>query len=145
MITVSDKHIVGHYSVRFPAGTMPSNISGASHATISGETLTLLNANATQTSGVTKGIAQDEFIVSGLYVTNTTDQSFNVTLYFDYSSAYSNSAIVPPLSTIYVITADNPIKWNGSNFRANLNGRSGTSIAAGEVAVHMVWSAVVKT
>jgi len=145
MITVSDKHITGHYSITFSAGTMPRSISSTSHATISGESLSLYNANAGQTSGVTKGFAQDEFIVSGLYVTNKTDQSFNVSLFFDYSSTYANTAIVPPLSTIYVITADNPIKWLGSGFRANLNGRSGSSISAGDVSVHMVWSAVVKT
>ncbi len=145
MITVSDKHIVGHYSIRFSAGTMPRSISSTSHATISGESLSLYTASASQTSGVTKGFAQDEFIVSGLYVTNKSDQSFNVSLFFDYASTYSNIAIVPPLSTIYVITADNPIKWNGAGFRANLNGRPGSSIVAGDVSVHMVWSAVVKT
>jgi len=148
MSTLLDKHISGHYSVSFPAGTLTTGgraITAVSHATISGESLALNFANFNQTIGVTKGVTHDEFIIHGLYITNTSDQSFNTQLYFDYASTYANNAIVPPLSTIYVITADNPITWNGSSFQAKLNGRGGSIIGGGAVAIHMVWSAVVKT
>lgn len=143
MISGLDRHFRGHYSLSFSGGTLPRSLAYTPISNILGESISLTSASG-NTAGNNKGNTTDQFIIHGLYITNSTDEAFTHQTYFDYATTIANYAVIPPMSTVYMVTADNPIIWNGSAFRSTLNGRSGYSLAGDSVSLHMVYSAILK-
>ena len=144
MITGLDKHFKGHYSLAWPSGTVPRSLT-ATKTSILGEDWTSTNASD-NTVGNTSGNTHDSFTINGLYVTNRTDLSHMVTLSFSAGSYLANNAVIPPRTTVYIITADNPIQWFGGTLSATLTSRSGTTVSgSNDLALHVVYSAIIKT
>jgi hypothetical protein len=143
MITGLNKVLRGHYSAPFNAGALPqSAVSNLSKATITGETMADAFIFNTGAPSDPRGFTSDRMEITGLYITNAEEEAFTLSLQFAYGQSWAFTSVIPPLSTTYMITADDPIPWYGGGWTATLTGRNGQGIGQGTVAVHLNYQAI---
>ena len=133
----------GHYSAAFGFGNLPqSAVSGLSKATITGETMGDSFIFQSGAPSDPRGFTSDRMEITGLYVTNAEEEAYALTLAFQYGQTFAFTSVLPPLSTTYIITADDPLPWYGGGWTATLSGRAGQSVGQGKVAVHLNYQAI---
>jgi len=145
MITGLDKVYHGHYSVAFPAGTLPqSAVSGVTKNTIVGETMGDKFIYGSGAPSDPTGFTSDKFEITGLYITNTENEAFTLTMQIQYGTTFAAVSVIPPMSTTYIITADDPQVWYGGGLTATLSSRLGAAVSFGAVAMHLNYKAMVE-
>lgn len=144
MITGLDKVYHGHFSIPFPVGNLPSSaVNGTSKNTIVGETMTDEFIHTNGGPSDPSGFTADKFEITGLYITNTEEEAFTLNMDIQYGPAFAGTSVIPPMSTTYIITADNPQIWYGGGFRATLSSRTGAFVGQGTVALHINYQAII--
>lgn len=143
MITGLNKVYRGHYSASFSAGTIPkSAVSLLTKASITGESMADAFIYQSGAPSDPRGFTSDRMEITGLYITNAEEEAFTLSLQFQYGQAFAYTSVIPPLSTTYIITADDPIPWYGGGWTATLTGRTNQIIGQGTVAVHLNYQAI---
>ena len=143
MITGLNKVFQGHYSAPFSVGSLPkSAVSNLSKATIVGETMTDAFIYQSGAPSDPRGFTSDRMEITGLYITNAEEEAYVFSMAFQYGQSFAYTSVIPPLSTTYIITADDPLPWYGGGWTATLSGRTGQSIGQGTVAIHLNYQAI---
>ena len=143
MITGLNKVFRGHYSAAFSAGTVPkSAVSLLTKGVITGETMGDAFIYQSGAPSDPRGFTSDRMEITGLYITNAEEEAFTLSMAFQYGQTWAFTSVIPPLSTTYIITADDPIPWYGGGWTATLTGRTAQGIGQGTVAVHLNYQAI---
>lgn len=145
MITGLDKVYHGHYSAVFPSGTLPqSAVSGLTKSTIVGETMGDAFIFSSGAPADPTGFTSDKLEITGLYITNAAEEAFTLQMQVQYGPTFAFTSVIPPMSTTYIVTADNPQVWYGGGLTATLSSRGLATIAFGKVALHINYKAMVE-
>ncbi len=144
MITGLDKVYHGHYSAAFPSGTLPqSAVTSLTKSTIVGETMGDTHIYQSGAPSDPTGFTSDKFEITGLYITNTAEEAFTLQMQVQYGPTFAFTSVIPPMSTTYIVTADNPQVWYGGGLLATLSGRGSGTVSFGSVALHINYKAMV--
>ncbi len=139
---MSDTVYMGSYSADITSSvTASGSVTIPNPSTLVGETMSLGYAGSSDSR------VQDAMLITSLAFTNTTMNRFRLTLSFTSGTLLCSASIIPPNSTVHIVTADSPLYWPSTASTSQLVvSTSGpghiSSIADSTLGVTMTYTAI---